>query len=137
MPRARRLQARGAKHREENLPCARHCALMLLALCTAPGAFAAEGPPQGESSLLVWIILLLPAIIFLVIIRFVLRAARRRQDEQLAMVKHEMERSEEARGRTAEFRKRMETRMDTLDEKLSRMIDLLGAIERNQRPRGS
>jgi septal ring factor EnvC (AmiA/AmiB activator) len=105
---------------------------LLLALNDVSPAFAANGQAQEGGSLIVWILIFLPALVFMLLAFLALRAGRKQQ----AIVQTEVQRSEDERGRAAEHRDRLEAQMDRLDEKLARMIELLSAIERGQRIRG-
>jgi hypothetical protein len=76
-----------------------------------------------------WAMLSLPAVLVVFIFYSILQNARRSQ----TMAERSVDRFEDHRQFTEEHMKRVETQMDRLDKRLSRVIDLLEAIEQGQR----
>jgi hypothetical protein len=106
------------------------CALsLLLAVASVPSVQAAEGQAQDATSLLIWLIFLLPTFLVFIFIYRALRAGQKQQE----LVQTEVQRCEDERQRTAAHREELLAQMAGLDEKLTRMIELLTAIERGQR----
>jgi hypothetical protein len=106
------------------------CALsLLLTVACVRSVQAAEGPAQEAGSLLLWVILLLPTFLIFIFIYRALRAGRKQQE----LVQTEVQRCEDERQRTAAHREELLAQIAGLDEKLTRMIELLTAIERGQR----
>jgi hypothetical protein len=91
---------------------------------------AANGPEKdGVPSPTAWIVLLQPTVPILLMIYAIFRNARRNQ----AMAERSVARFEDHRRFTEEHMKRVELQIDRLNENLSRVIDLLEAVERGQR----
>jgi septal ring factor EnvC (AmiA/AmiB activator) len=104
---------------------------LLLTFLPRSSAFAAEGGGQGQEggSFLVWIILLLPTALILGFVFVMARKARRQQ----SIVETEIERTEHERQYSREHREHLKAQIEGLDQKLSRVIEILSAIEQGQR----
>ena len=92
-------------------------------------ASAINGPPPSSPSPIIWITLLLPVVVLALLFYSMFRNAR----GNLAMAARSVQDFEVHRQFSEEHMKRVEAQIDRLDERLSRVIELLEAIERGQR----
>lgn len=99
---------------------------VLVFLNHAMTAYAADGAGQdSNSSPLLWLMLFLPASVLIFFV-FAVRKSR-------AMQVNSLKRFDEHRKFSEAHMQRLESQIESLDKKLTRMIELLGAIEKGQK----
>jgi hypothetical protein len=99
----------------------------LVFLSGATGAVAADGAGQdGNSSPLLWMIMLLPACVIFVVLFFVIR-------KNQALAQSSLKRFDQHRSFSEAHMRRLESQIETLDKRMIRMIDLLEAIVHEQK----
>jgi hypothetical protein len=100
----------------------RGVAFWLVFLNGAAGAAAADGAGQdGNSSPLLWIIMLLPACVIFVFLFFVIR-------KNQALAQSSLKRFDEHRAFSEAHMRRLESQIEQLEKRMVRMIELLELI---------